>query len=72
MDIDHTYVADNLENGIQDDDGDSEFASDDEDALEEFPDMISHAGHEYGRGMARKAYAIMASTTKYVRFPVFS
>lgn len=65
MDVDHAYIAGSLENDVQDDDGDSNF-SDDEDALGEFPDMISHAGQEYGRGMARKAYAIMASTTKYV------
>lgn len=50
---------------IQDDDSDSDFFSDDEDDLQEFPDPISHAGQEYGRGMAQKVYGIMTSTNKY-------
>lgn len=64
MDVDHEYVADGLDRDVQDDDGDSNFSSDDEDALAEFPDLISHAGQEYGKGMAKRAYAFMTSTNK--------
>lgn len=66
MEVDHEYAAQELDKDPEDDDDDDEYYTEDEDDREEFPEMISHGGQEYGGSVAQRVYTIMSSTNRCV------